>query len=436
MSLHKITRYKELTEIVSAFAAEDSTLLGLVIVGAPGTGKTTLRRALKDAHIMESVTTAYGLYKEVYEHSGSPIIVLDDVDTIWKDPRGLNILKCLLQTDRVKTLQWNTSQPDRDQIPRKFQTSARILILANTIKGAGKNFKAVIDRVIGYRFAPTAQEVHWEVKKWPAGVVEPAVMNYIRHYLKFIHYPSFRDYIKATQLHRANLPFHEMLLKRWAVDPKLAYVYSLIAQAWKGDEHLRRANNRAMFFEMSKYGTRSTYYEYQAQLLEILGWEKLKFPKLENGRIPGLADAVPAIPPELITGIPAVKSESPTVSQLPETTPVVSAMKAIGSESPTFSQSPAMTPVVSAMEPKSESPMKSKMRDFPIHLPKQGITSDHISALTAQQLLDELRTFRAATFKRFHLKKKEALALPQDNQVSLLWEIARDVLAGPDSQPN
>lgn len=307
MYFERVCSYAVMRQIIEAFAAPDSRMGFVVVIGDPGIGKTnTFRKEMcPDAVVLECTTTPFGLYTELYKHKDAPIIVLDDVDTLMVTPQGLNILKALLQTDAVKTVAWNTAAADNAKIPRSFQVKARVIMFANTLpKGGGKNLDAVLDRGHCYRFTPNAQELHNEVKGWidqNQANVDPEVFDFIGQNLPRILRPTFRDYVKASQSNAAGLDWRASLQARWDEDPKLTAAAEIMRLASAGDETLMTEKQRSERFAEWGHGSRSTYMEYQKKAIELMGWTRL--PKAKSKANNGGTNTSPASTSKPVTTV-------------------------------------------------------------------------------------------------------------------------------------
>ncbi len=273
--------YAEMRRVIDAFAAPGSTLGFVVIMGDPGIGKTnTFRSQIKDAFVMECNTTPYGFYTALYPNRFANEIILDDVDTLARSPVGINLLKAVCQTDRNKTVSWNTKAADQDGIPRSFTTSARVLLFCNFLPGKGGNFEAVLDRAITFQFRPTAAEVHSEVQGWmerreTKTPILPVVFEFIGQHLAKIVKPTFRDYVKASQMESVRLDWRTTLRARWEEDPKLVAAAEIVRLAQAGALAYDTAEKRAAVFQSWGHGGRSTYMAYQKCVLQSWGLERI-----------------------------------------------------------------------------------------------------------------------------------------------------------------
>src|SRR5713101_8313220 len=142
-----LTTFAELEPYVRAFGAGHLNLL--MIFGPPGVGKSrSVRQALgSQVCWIGGQATPFGIYLQAYEHRHKPI-VLDDVDGLYADRLGIRLLKALGQTERTKTLSWQTAAPtlDRQGVPRQFTTTSRVALIGNDWKSLNADVAALEDR--------------------------------------------------------------------------------------------------------------------------------------------------------------------------------------------------------------------------------------------------------------------------------------------------
>jgi hypothetical protein len=109
-----LTQYDELTRYGEAFAGGHLNLL--ILTGGPGLGKSWLIKSLvgPDACWIDGHTTAFGMYVRLYKHRGRPVVI-DDVDDLHNNREAVRLLKSLCQTDREKTISWNSGTPENQR---------------------------------------------------------------------------------------------------------------------------------------------------------------------------------------------------------------------------------------------------------------------------------------------------------------------------------
>ena len=125
-SAKRMSTYAELARHARAFAQGYFSLL--IVLGSPGLGKShCLRTAMGDgAYWIDGNVSPYGLYCAAYEHRNRPL-VLDDVDGLYADRTAVRLLKCLCQSDPIKSVSWHTKRPLRN-IPTRFSTTSPVVL--------------------------------------------------------------------------------------------------------------------------------------------------------------------------------------------------------------------------------------------------------------------------------------------------------------------
>ena len=69
-----------------------------------------LKESLPPKHgWIEGSSTAFGMYCKAWEHRDQ-LLVFDDIDGLFRDRDSIRLLKLLCQTERVKTLTWNSDR--------------------------------------------------------------------------------------------------------------------------------------------------------------------------------------------------------------------------------------------------------------------------------------------------------------------------------------
>ena len=108
-----------------------------ILDGSFGLGKSTVIKGyLKQNNhkfvYLNSYSTALSLYLQVY-HNKDKLILLDDLNGIWKDEKGLSILRALINTEDVRYITYNSSS-EKLTAPSNFIFSGKIIILCNDIR--------------------------------------------------------------------------------------------------------------------------------------------------------------------------------------------------------------------------------------------------------------------------------------------------------------
>lgn len=145
-------------------AAAHGTIKGLVISGAPGTGKSYgVEAALNHDSLMDKLAfnaahsgqderrvasdgvtfkpryrfikgyvTPPALYRQLYEYNEPrEILVFDDCDSILYDEISLNLLKSALDTAGKRTLFWLSNSNRGDDAPERFEFKGSVIFITN-----------------------------------------------------------------------------------------------------------------------------------------------------------------------------------------------------------------------------------------------------------------------------------------------------------------
>ena len=83
----------------------------------------------KSFRIIKGYSTAKGLYRTLYESNGMTL-VMDDVDSILKDPVALNILKGALDSYSDRYISWMADMKD-DDLEKSFKFTGQIIFITN-----------------------------------------------------------------------------------------------------------------------------------------------------------------------------------------------------------------------------------------------------------------------------------------------------------------
>jgi len=254
-----IREYATLKQYLEAFAAGHINLLG--IIGRPGTGKSHLVRTVtqeKAVVLLKGHSKPLKVYMDLYRNRDK-LVILDDAEGLYDDRNGKVLAKSLWDTDRVKTIQWNTTTKLLDQagIPTSFMTTSRFCFLQNKWHGQDEDSAALLDRADLFYFDPTPREVHIEAANW---FWDQEIFDFIGKYLHLLAAPSARLYVKAAQRKAAGLDWQKLISNEMQARSR-TIVQELEAKALSADERV------AEFARLTGL-SRSTYFAYKKELTE------------------------------------------------------------------------------------------------------------------------------------------------------------------------
>ena len=254
----RLTTYSELEQYVRAFAAGHLNLL--MIFGPPGVGKSrSVRQAIgSDVCWIGGQATPFGIYLQAYEHRHEPI-VLDDVDCLYADRLGIRLLKALGQTERTKTVSWQTAAPALKKcgIPRQFTTTSRVALVGNDWRTLNADVAALEDRGHLLLFEPAPVEVHRQAARW---FWDQGIFDFIAGHLHLMAQHSLRTYCHAWELKQAGLDWRQGVLCRCLTGVALA-----VAKL-KANPNFASEAERVRAFVRSGAGCRASYFRHAKKL--------------------------------------------------------------------------------------------------------------------------------------------------------------------------
>jgi hypothetical protein len=254
----RLTTYLEVEKIVQAFARGHLRLL--ILIGGHGLGKSRIvRQALAGPSCwLEGSLSVFGLYCQLWEHRNLPV-VLDDVDGWYAQREGVRLLKCLTQSEPIKSVSWHTDAPtlQRQAIPQAFRTASRVALITNEWKTLNRNVAALEDRGHLCFFEPSPLEVHQRTATW---FWDQEIFDFLGARLPWLAEASMRHYLAAWELKQAGLDWRRLLLSRCLSGRAL-----LVAQV-KADPQYGSEAERVQAFLAAGGGSRATYFNWSRKL--------------------------------------------------------------------------------------------------------------------------------------------------------------------------
>ena len=249
-----VSTYEKLEEYLLAFSKGHLNLL--IIIGSGGLAKSRTVRSILGAEAcwIEGNATPFGMYLKLYHHRDQ-FVVIDDVDSLYADQSGVRLLKTLCQTEREKTVSWQSGARSlqRERVPREFTTRSRVVIVTNDWKTLNRNVAALQDRGHVICFRPSARDVHEKTREW---FFDADLLAWFERQIPYIKEPSMRLYVRALELKRAGMDWTEVI----PISPTNRRA-KLVSEL-KADLSFSTEEARARAFQSRGGGCRATYFNY------------------------------------------------------------------------------------------------------------------------------------------------------------------------------
>lgn len=151
-------KFSTLTEIISVLK-NNKEYHGLLIKGRGGFGKTlTTNEAVKSLCPAEAWDffnghiSALSLYEFLFRNRDKEMVILDDIDTLLKNPASIAIIKaCLWDTAGKRIVQYNSKSPLMKDLPPQFIMNAKLIIICNKVPNEKDvSMSALINRTITF----------------------------------------------------------------------------------------------------------------------------------------------------------------------------------------------------------------------------------------------------------------------------------------------
>jgi hypothetical protein len=143
---HLDARYKGVETFVEQMAL--GNVRSLIINGHPGIGKThSVKKYLEqyakgNYFIVAGRITLLSLYQALYSFKNKgKVLVLDDVDSIFSNVEGLNILKAAMDTTQERKINWlsTTARLNTMGLPESFTFNGGVILISNVGFGGGSS---------------------------------------------------------------------------------------------------------------------------------------------------------------------------------------------------------------------------------------------------------------------------------------------------------
>lgn len=279
---HTVRTYEKLSQYTKGFAKGAYNLMFLI--GAPGQSKSTiLRESMVREHLwVEGNVSAFKLYQRLYDYRDKPLI-LDDVDSAFRDRELVRLLKCLCQTEDSKTVSWNTDNRRLDllEIPNEFRTKSKVCIIANEWQTLNRHVGSLTDRGILIKFEPTPREVHAKAKTF---FKDKEILDFFEQYLPCLDEISLRLYTRAAEIKASGVDWREPAmesigLREVVIYQELIHDRSFVTQTEREMVFMKRTGlSRPMFYDAKKK------YENMAAVLPKLPSKKKGVPSPQRER--------------------------------------------------------------------------------------------------------------------------------------------------------
>jgi hypothetical protein len=207
---------------------------------------------------IEGHATPFGVYRLLWRHRHRPVI-LDDADSLFQNPEGLRLLKALCQSEAIKQVSWQSDNRTlkEENIPREFQTTSKVAIVANQWCPRTADVAALEDRGHILVFQPSALEVHVRTANW---FWCQEILDFFGERVGLITQPSMRHYLAAWELRQAGLDWKAYVLSRFLSGTALRVAQLKTNLAFATEEE------RAQAFVDAGDGCRATYFAHAKKL--------------------------------------------------------------------------------------------------------------------------------------------------------------------------
>jgi hypothetical protein len=217
-------KYTSLEKYIEQMAA--GKVRSLIVNGPPGVGKTYSAGAFISKYSNQKHKSVTGhmsllsLYGELYRHKASgQILVLDDVDSVMSDVKGLNILKAAMDTRSQREISWESTSNLLAALglPNSFKFNGGIILITNAGFAGGnkkhmEHLNALKDRSYCLNLGDKDHETVFKyicyvttkkdaLKEYAMTVTQKnSILDFIHENMHNMHNLSLRSLIKCAEL--------------------------------------------------------------------------------------------------------------------------------------------------------------------------------------------------------------------------------------------
>lgn len=252
----------------------------LIVYGSGGLGKSSLILNEAKKHLQSNEFTYYNghitplsLYRVLYDNRDKKLLILDDIEAIFKNDTSLSILKSALWGEIKRTIQYNTSQ--NINLPDNFDFNANLIILINRLPNKNESLNALISRCLVYelkmsydaKISVINQII--KIRNDLSNKQRDKVINIINDHTNITTELNFRllrkliAFVKEDELHAQEL--FTQILER---NENKEIVYELMKKDITVNEQVRE------FIELTGL-TRRTYFRVKKEIKKDIGSDKV-----------------------------------------------------------------------------------------------------------------------------------------------------------------
>ncbi len=265
------SKYEEIFKCLN-IVLESKKIHGFICEGSFSVGKsTTIKGYLKQQNVpffyINSYSTSLSFYLQIYANKDK-IILIDDLAGIWKDEKGIAILKALLNNEEIRYINY-LSTTDKLTAPSSFVFNGKLVILCNNITKLLDG--GVLSRVLYRKLDFTHQEkldlireiLDYNYRLTPSQISE--ITSYIKENIdETVTSFGFRTLLKITEIYlKYPNEWKEMSLKELEKDEDMVLIKELVNKNISIKEQVQE------FTERSGKG-RTTYFAYKKRYNQLI----------------------------------------------------------------------------------------------------------------------------------------------------------------------